>query len=205
MHKHHPDNNIPATGLKLDAAPPLLVAVTGASGSIYSLSFLKLMKRLGQETHLIISDAGRRVAAHELGESGISQMESLASRCYDAADIGAAPASGSSRWRAMVILPCTMGTLGAISNGMSSNLIHRAADCFLKERRPLVLVTRETPLNGIHLKNMLAAHEAGAVIYPATPAFYNRPCSTEQIASFLAGRIAEFLGFHVENLETWQG
>ncbi len=187
------------------AAPPLLLAVTGASGSVYSLSFLKLMRRLGQVTELIVSEAGRRVVAHELGENGFSRMTTLASRCYDASDIGAAPASGSGRWSAMVILPCTMGSLAAIANGISSNLIHRAADCFLKERRPLVLVPRETPLNAIHLRNMLAAHEAGAMIAPAMPSFYHDPRSIDEMAAFFASRVAELIGFHVEDLKVWDG
>ena len=185
--------------------PPLILAVTGASGSIYSLCFLELMKELGQQTALIISQAGREVICHELGTRGLKDMKALASCCYDASQTGAEPASGSARWRAMVILPCTMGTLGAVANGISANLIHRAADCFLKEKRPLVLVPRETPLNRVHLKNMLAAQDAGAVIYPAMPSFYHRPESVEDMASFLAGRIAEFLGFHVKGLKVWTG
>jgi 4-hydroxy-3-polyprenylbenzoate decarboxylase len=184
---------------------PLLLAVTGASGSVYSLCFLELMKQLGQQTALIISQAGKEVICHELGRQGLEDMKALASCCYDASQTGAKPASGSARWRAMVILPCTMGTLGAVANGISANLIHRAADCFLKERRPLVLVPRETPLNRVHLKNMLAAQEAGAVIYPAMPSFYHRPESVEDMARFLAGRIAELLGFHVRELKVWTG
>ena len=184
---------------------PILLAVTGASGSIYSLCFLQIMKELGQQTALVISEAGMEVICHELGSNGISRMKALADRLYDPSHTGAEPASGSGRWRAMVILPCTMGTLGAVANGISANLIHRAADCFLKERRPLVLVPRETPLNRIHMENMLAAHEAGAVIYPAMPSFYHSPESVEDIARFLAGRIAEFLGFHVRDLKVWKG
>ena len=184
---------------------PLLLAVTGASGSIYSLCFLELMKEMEQQTALVISEAGMEVILHELGADGVSRLKALASEVYDACETGAAPASGSGRWKAMVILPCTMGTLGAVANGISANLIHRAADCFLKERRPLLLVLRETPLNRIHLKNMLAVHEAGAVIYPAMPSFYHQPQSIEDIARFLAGRIAEFLGFHVRGLKIWRG
>ncbi len=184
---------------------PVLLAVTGASGSIYSLCFLQIMQELGQQTTLIISEAGKQVIHHELGAEGITKMQALASRVYDPSSTGAEPASGSGRWKAMVILPCTMGTLGAVANGISANLIHRAADCFLKERRPLVLVPRETPLNRIHLKNMLAAQDAGATIYPAMPSFYHQPESVEDIARFLAGRIAEFLGFHVKGLKVWKG
>lgn len=184
---------------------PVLLAVTGASGSVYSLSFLELMEHLGQPTALIISSAGRQVIRHELGKHGIEKMKALSSRVFDAEDTGAEPASGSSRWKAMTILPCTMGTLGAVANGISANLIHRAADCFLKERRPLVLVPRETPLNRVHISNMLAAHDAGAVIYPAMPSFYHKPDSVEEMAAFFACRIAEFLGFHVKELNVWRG
>jgi len=184
---------------------PVLLAVTGASGSVYSLSFLELMKHLGQPAALIISSAGRQVIHHELGKHGIEKMKALSCRVFDAEDTGAEPASGSSRWQAMIILPCTMGTLGAVANGISANLIHRAADCFLKEKRPLVLVPRETPLNKIHINNMLAAHDAGAVVYPAMPSFYSRPDSVEEMAAFFACRIAEFLGFHVKELKVWRG
>ncbi len=196
--KHKPELRSPAQN-------PLLVAITGASGSIYSLCFLELMKKLQQQTALIISEAGRQVVHHELGDTGIRELEGLASKCYDVSEIGAEPASGSVRWKAMVILPCTMGTLGAVANGISSNLIHRAADCFLKEKRPLILVPRETPLNRIHLKNMLAVHDAGAVIYPAMPSFYHMPGSLRDMAMFFAARIAEFLGFHVQDLKVWKG
>jgi 4-hydroxy-3-polyprenylbenzoate decarboxylase len=132
-------------------------------------------------------------------------IRELAVREYDASELSARPASGSSRWQAMVILPCTMGTLGAIANGISLNLIHRSADCFLKQRRPVIAVIRETPLNLIHLKNMLRFSEAGGIVYPAMPAFYSRPGSIDEMARFFAARIAEFLGFIVEDMPVWEG
>jgi len=184
---------------------PLLLAVTGASGSIYTLKFLKLMKALGQEIHLVISDTGLKVCRLEIGEEGLEAIKSLASIQYDVSRFDVAPASGSSRWKAMVILPCTMGTLGAIANGISLNLIHRCSDCFLKEQRPLIAVVRETPLNRIHLKNLLAFSEAGGTVYPAMPSFYSRPSSLDEMAYFFAGRLAEFLGFEIKDLPVWDG
>ncbi len=184
---------------------PVLLAVTGASGSIYALKFMEILDQLDCKVHLIISRAGRQVVKIERGEEGLQLLMDRAAEVYDPEDFAAPPASGSSLWEAMVILPCTMGTLGSIVRGISRNLIHRAADCFLKERRTLVLATRETPLNHIHLKNMLAAHEAGAVIYPAMPSFYHKPSDLDDMAYFFAGRLAEFLGFQVESLRRWGG
>ncbi len=166
---------------------------------------MELMKTIGQPVELIISEAGQKVAMHELGEAGMDRLTALARRRYSHDDTGAPPASGSGRRRAMVILPCTMGTLAAIANGISANLIHRAADCFLKERRPLVLAPRETPLNRVHLKNMLAAHDAGAVICPAMPSFYHDPGSINDMAGYFAARIAELLGFHMAEMPVWEG
>ncbi len=188
-----------------DIAAPVLLCVTGASGSIYALQFIEILDQLHQETHLIMSEAGKQVAALELGKKGSARLRSLAERVYDADDFTAAPASGSSLWKAMVVMPCSMGTLAAITYGMSQNLIHRAADCFLKERRPLVLCPRETPLNATHLKNLLSAHEAGAVIYPAMPSFYSGPESIQDLAYFFAGRVAAFLGLEPSGLKRWQG
>lgn len=184
---------------------PILLAVTGASGSMYALKFLEIMNELGQEVHLVISDTGLEVCRLELDVEGLDRLMELNVRMYDVSRFDAAPASGSSRWRAMVILPCTMGTLGAIVSGVSHNLIHRSADCFLKERRTLVAVVRETPLNRIHLKNLLSFSEAGGVVYPAMPSFYFRPANLEEMATFFAGRLAEFLGFEIKDLPVWHG
>jgi 4-hydroxy-3-polyprenylbenzoate decarboxylase len=146
---------------------PILLAITGASGSIYSLKLIEILKDLGQEVHLIVSRTGEQVSRIEIKEDGFQALIRAAHTVYSPDNLAAAPASGSSRWKAMIIIPCTMGTMASIAHGFSQNLIHRAADCFLKERRPLILVPRETPLNRIHLQNMLLAEEAGAVIYPA--------------------------------------
>jgi 4-hydroxy-3-polyprenylbenzoate decarboxylase len=188
-----------------DIEAPVLLCVTGASGSIYALKFMEILSNLNQETHLIISTAGKQVATLELGSEGCARLFSLARVIYTHDDFTALPASGSSLWKAMVIMPCSMGTLAAIAHGMSQNLIHRAADCFLKERRPLVLCPRETPLNATHLKNLLSAHEAGAVIYPAMPGFYHLPQSIEDLAYFFAARVAGFLGLEPPDLKRWQG
>jgi len=184
---------------------PLVLAVTGGSGILYALSFLEIARDAGVSVHLIVSAAGETVARHELGPDGLRSLIELADAVYDPEDLAAPPASGSARWRAMVVLPCSMGTIGAIAHGISRNLIHRAADCFLKERRPLVLVPREAPLNRIHLENMLRAHDAGAVIFPAMPGFYQLPSSIEDLARAFAGRIADHLGIQVPGLVRWKG
>ncbi len=182
----------------------ILVAITGASGSPYAVSLLKLLRKLGHETETIVSRAAEKVLPLETGLS-VEELKKLTSRLYFEDEIAAAPASGSARYQAMVVIPCTMGTLAAISHGLSKNLIVRAADVTLKERRPLILVVRETPLNQVHLKNMLAASEAGAIIYPAMPAFYHRPKTIEEMVDFFAARVAEFLGLEVANLKRWRG
>ncbi|MCI5224239.1 MAG: UbiX family flavin prenyltransferase, partial [Candidatus Electrothrix sp. AR4] len=127
------------------------------------------------------------------------------SRWFAADDFTAPAASGSALYDAMVLLPCTVGTMGAIAGGYSGNLIHRAADVSLKERRPLILAVRETPLNRTHLKNMLALHDAGATICPPMPSFYLRPADLQTMARQFAGRICDLIGLHLENLPRWQG
>ncbi len=187
-----------------DPKAPVLMAVTGASGSIYAFKFMEILSRERVDVHLVVSDTGKMVIQHELGREKAEQLLDMAARIYPVDAIGSAPASGSSKWRAMVIIPCTMGTLGAITSGHSSNLIHRAADCFLKERRPLIAVVRETPLNRIHIENMLRLHDAGGIIFPAMPAFYQKPVTLEDIAEYLASRIADFLGVPVQ-IPRWHG
>ncbi|NIA09017.1 MAG: UbiX family flavin prenyltransferase [Nitrospiraceae bacterium] len=191
--------------IKNNGDEPILLAVTGASGAIYSLKFMEILRDLGQEVHLIVSEAGKLVSRFEIEEDGYQALIQMAHTIYRVDDLAAVPASGSSRWRAMVILPCTMGTLASIAHGFSQNLIHRAADCFLKERRPLVLVPRETPLNRNHLRNLLLAEEAGASIYPAMPGFYSRPKDIDEMASFFVGKLVEFIGLRVDGLRVWNG
>ncbi|MEW6428191.1 MAG: UbiX family flavin prenyltransferase [Thermodesulfobacteriota bacterium] len=180
-----------------------IVAITGASGSLYAERLLARLARQDAVVHAVISEAGRKVLAIETGKTP-AQLDGVA-RWFDAADFTAPMASGSCRYDAMVVVPCTMGTLAAIASGNGRNLIHRAADVMLKERRPLILAVRETPLSRVHLQNMLAAHDAGAVICPAMPAFYTQPTSLTEMADQYAGRLAELMGFAVDDLPRWQG
>jgi len=182
----------------------MMLAITGASGSLYALKFAQLVKESGCELHLIFSETGVEVAEFEIGKAGLNKMEKLADFLYNSKNFWSLPASGLGILDAMVILPCSMGTLGAIANGLSNNLIHRAAECFLKEQRPLVAAVRETPLNKIHIHNMLALAEAGGTIFPAMPAFYSMPKDIDQMALFFAGRIAQFLGIKVKGMPTWE-
>ena len=182
----------------------LLVAITGASGSPYALAFLRLLRELGVPMEIVLSQAAKQVFPLETGLE-IQALEGLCQRLYEEGEIAAPPASGSALYQGMVIIPCTMGTLASVAHGWAKNLITRAADVMLKERRPLILVVRETPFNLIHLRNMLAAAEAGATIYPAMPAFYHRPQKIDDLCDFFAGRLAEFLGFAVEGLKRWAG
>ncbi len=184
--------------------PRIILAITGASGSLYALEFLRLMAELEVEVHAIISEAGEQVLRLELG-MGREELAQYVAQWHDIKNFAAAPASGSSLFSGMAVLPCSMGTLAAVAGGLSHNLIHRAADVTLKQRRPLVLAVRETPLNRTHLANMLAAHDAGATICPAMPAFYQQPADLTALARNFAGRVAELLGITVPNLARWSG
>jgi 4-hydroxy-3-polyprenylbenzoate decarboxylase len=180
----------------------IILAITGASGAIYAVEFLELLQRLGVEVHAIISTAGRKVMEIEEGRS-VEYLRPLARAWYEADDFTAPVASGSARFDAMVVLPCSMGTLAAIAHGFSGNLIHRAADVTLKERRPLLLAVRETPFNRTHLANMLLVHDAGATIIPPLPAFYHRPGTVRELVGNYCGRLAEQLGLEVAGLPRW--
>ncbi len=181
-----------------------LVAITGASGAPYAVAFLRLLKGREIPVDLIVSEAGEKVVEHETGLS-LKDLRLLGENLFLAKEIAAPPASGSAGYRAMVVIPCTMGTLSAVAHGAARNLIHRAADVMLKERRPLVLVVRETPFNLIHLRNMLQAAEAGATIYPAMPAFYHHPRDLSEMIDFFIKRLAEFLGLEIPELKRWGG
>jgi 4-hydroxy-3-polyprenylbenzoate decarboxylase len=181
----------------------ILLAVTGATGMIYVTALLDLLAGEEVEIHAVISDAGRKVL--RLEENLIPEELPGISRWFAADDFTALPASGSALYEAMLILPCTAGTLGAIAAGWSGNLIHRAADVTLKERRPLLLAVRETPLNRTHLRNMLALHEAGAIICPPMPAFYLHPSSLREMARHFAGRLCGLMGIRIEGLARWEG
>jgi 4-hydroxy-3-polyprenylbenzoate decarboxylase len=191
----------------------LTVAVTGASGSIlprHLLDALERDERVGT-INLIVSDSGLRVMAEELGVTGRNEIVAkLLGRAPDKiqqqnnADIGANVASGSYATDAMIVLPCSMGTLARIANGMAIQLIERAADVCLKERRPLILCVRETPFNRIHLRNMTLAAEAGATIFPVIPAFYFQPASTDEIAREYVNRVLGHVGLPQAGAYQWK-
>lgn len=183
----------------------ILLGITGATGMLYVPPLLRLMAAGNIEVHGILSEAGRKVLHYELGLQQ-HQVEHVA-QWFAFDDFTAPPASGSAPYDAMVVLPCTMGSLAAIAAGFSANLIHRCADVTLKERRPLLLAVRETPLNRTHLKNMLAVHDAGAIICPPMPSFYTHPGSLEEIARTFAARICDLLGITVADtdIKRWRG
>lgn len=171
----------------------IVVGVSGASGMPLALTLLRALRDApGMEVHLIISPAAQEVLRAE-ADSGDASLRACAHVVHEPSDVAAPPASGSWRHDGMVVCPCSMATLAAIAAGAGVNLIHRAADVALKERRPLVLAPRETPLSRVHLRNMLAAQEAGAVIMPPCPGFYNRPATMEQLLEHMAGRMLDQL------------
>jgi 4-hydroxy-3-polyprenylbenzoate decarboxylase len=180
----------------------ILLGVTGASGMLFLRSFLDSLKQVDVTVHGICSASGRDVLNTEQGL--LPEDLPVVSRWFGHDDLSAAPASGSSNYSSMVILPCTMGSLAAIAGGLSINLIHRAADVMLKERKRLVLAVRETPLNRTHLKNMLTAHDAGAIICPTMPSYYLLPKTLEQAAESYSWRLADQLGLTVPNRKRWK-
>jgi 4-hydroxy-3-polyprenylbenzoate decarboxylase len=173
----------------------IILGITGATGMLYIPALLELLAEQSIEVHGIISDAGRKVLHFELGMTP-EQLPQV-SRWFAADDFFAPPASGSARYDAMVVLPCSMGSLAAIATGNGANLLHRCADVTLKERRPLLLAVRETPLNRTHLHNMLAAHEAGAIICPPMPSFYHHPQGLNDLARHFAARLCDLLDIPV--------
>jgi 4-hydroxy-3-polyprenylbenzoate decarboxylase len=185
----------------------LVVGISGATGAAYAVRLLARARELGVETHLVATPAGVLNAHHETGLDR-SALEALADHAYAPGDIGACLASGS--WgsaggTAMVVAPCSMKSLAAIAHGLSDNLLTRAADVTLKERRRLVLMVRETPFNLAHLRNMTAATEMGAIIYPPLPAFYLKPRSVEEIVTEGAERVLALLGVTGAAPQAWQG
>ncbi|MEN8256718.1 MAG: UbiX family flavin prenyltransferase [Thermodesulfobacteriota bacterium] len=179
----------------------IIVAITGASGMMYAKELLAILDGTDVEIHAIISEAGEQVLKLELG---MQKSDFPRVRWWDIKQFTAPMASGSARFQAMAVVPCTMGTLAAIASGLSTNLIHRAADVMLKERRKVVLSVRETPFNRTHLQNMLAVHDAGATICPAMPSMYQKPQSIEEMARNYASRVVETLGLEVD-YPRWQG
>ena len=200
------------------ASRRIAVGVTGASGSIYALRTIAALLELGCHVEVVFSDFGRRLLMDELGEDGrVDRFHERLAQRYGAGvergalaihsnkDMGAALASGSHRCEGMTIVPCSMKTLAGVAHGLSRSLIERAADVMLKERRRLVLVPRETPMSLPQLRNMVAAAEAGAVILPAMPAFYQKPRTIDDLADFIAGRILNALGFEQRLFTPWKG
>lgn len=181
----------------------LIVGVTGASGAIYGYSLIRLLAQLGVETSVILTDMGIKVLDYECGVK-VQELKAYA-RVFDNGDLFAPPASGSSQNDGMVVIPCSMNTLGCIAGGTGSGLLARAASVTLKEGRKLVTVVRETPLSVIHLENMCRLARAGACIMPASPGFYNRPTELGQLVNGLLARVLD--QFQIENTlaKRWEG
>ena len=190
--------------MSLPAARRLVVGITGASGAVYAVRLLARARALGLETHLIITPSGVISAHHELGLDR-NALEVLADRSYAPGDIGACVASGSFEAAAMVVAPCSMKTLAAVAHGLSDNLLTRAADVTLKERRRLLLLVRETPFNLAHLRNMTAVTEMGGIIFPPLPAFYHRPTSIAELVDDTVERVLALLGAHEAQPKAWAG
>ena len=183
----------------------LIVAITGATGSIYGMRILEQLRAIGGwESHLIVSDAGVLNAWQEYGLAR-KDLNKLADVVHNPRDVGAAVASGSFITQGMVIAPCSMKTLSGVAHAFSDNLITRAADVILKERRRLELLTREAPLNLAHLRNMVAVTEMGGVIFPPVPAFYSKAKTIDAIVDHTVGRVLDLFDVHNDNIARWQG
>ena len=182
----------------------LVVGITGASGAVYGVRLLEVLAPLPVETHLVVSKWGQRTLEHETGRS-LDDLRALADRHYAPGDMAALMSSGSSAIEGMVVAPCSARSLAAIACGLSENLIHRAADVTIKERRPLVLLVRETPLSAIHLENMLKLARLGVTILPPVPAFYGRPESIDAMVDYTVARTLDQLGLRRESDARWQG
>ena len=183
----------------------IVVAITGASGSIYGFRALEVLSKVGDvETHLIVSKGAATTMLHEL-DRPLSDVTALADVVHDDGDLAASIASGSFRVDGMVIAPCSIKTLSGIANSYDDSLVVRAADVRLKERQPLVLLLREAPLHVGHLRLMLAAAEAGAVIFPPVPAMYNRPTSIDDLVDHTVMRVCDQLGVETDLSARWQG
>jgi flavin prenyltransferase len=196
----------------------IIIAITGASGAIYAVRTLAALLERGCNIELVVSEFGRRLLRDELGDvAAIERLTPYLAATYGEGinagtytlhsnkDLGAKIASGSQDAEAMVIVPCSMKTLAGVAHGLSRNLVERAADVMLKERRPLIIVPRETPMSLPQLKNMVLCAEAGAMLLPAMPAFYQKPKTLEHLADFMTGKILGALGFKHELYPSWKG
>jgi 4-hydroxy-3-polyprenylbenzoate decarboxylase len=192
----------------VDGAAPaprerMVVGISGASGVVYGLTALRLLRELGVETHVVMSRAAQVTLAHE-STLRVADVRALADVWHPNEDIGASIASGSFTVRGMIVAPCSIKTLAEIATGVTGSLLSRAADVMLKERRRLVLMVRETPLHAGHLKNMLAATEAGAIVCPPVPAFYARPASIDEMVQHSVGRVLDLFGLDAGVVRRWQ-
>ncbi|MCT4593555.1 MAG: UbiX family flavin prenyltransferase [Anaeromicrobium sp.] len=181
----------------------IIVGMTGGSCSLYGVALLKALEQLNIETHLIVSRMGEYVTKHEC-HIDMDELKSMATYFHEIHDLAAPVASGSFKSDGMIIIPCSMNTLGAIANGLSLNLIHRAADVTIKESRKLVIVPRETPLSVIHLENMLKLAKIGVKIVPAAPGFYHKPQTIGDLVNIMVGRVLDQLGVEANLFERWK-
>lgn len=182
----------------------LIVGMSGATGAVFGTRLLEALRECEVESHLVLSKWALRTVEHETPYKG-DDLRALADVVYSPGDMGAAISSGSFLTEGMVIIPCSMRTLGAIANGYGDHLVHRAADVVLKERRRLVLVTRETPLSDIHLENMLKLSRRGVIILPPMPAFYNHPQSVDDIVDHIVARTLDQFGIEAPFAKRWEG
>ena len=190
----------------MDEAKPtrIIVGITGATGTIFGVRLLQMLHGSGVETHTVMSKWAARTLIHETQHT-VEEVQAFASHNYQLGDQGAAISSGSFLTLGMVIVPCSMRSLAAIANGLADNLIHRAADVILKERRKLVLVVRESPLHDIHLENMLKLSRMGVVILPPVPAFYNHPQNLDDMINHVAMRTLDQFDIHLDVMNRWDG
>ena len=182
--------------------PRLVVGISGASGVVYGVRMLKVLREIGVETHLVVSQAGRLTAHYEMGLDATA-LNALADVHYGAADVGAAISSGSFKTLGMVVAPCSMRSLSEIASGVTTGLLTRAADVVLKERKRLVLMGRETPLHTGHLRSMTQASEIGAIIYPPVPAFYSEPETVDDIVNQTVGRVLDLFDLEAPETKRW--
>jgi 4-hydroxy-3-polyprenylbenzoate decarboxylase len=180
----------------------MIIGISGATGVIYGVRLLQVLKQQGIETHLIVTKAAEMTRAYETDLSS-QQLRSLADIWYPVTDIGAAIASGSFKTMGMIIAPCSIRTMSEIAHGITSNLLTRAADVVLKERRRLVLLVRETPLTAGHLRTMLAVTESGGIIAPPVPAFYIQPHTLTEVVDHTVGRVLDLFDIEIEGLQRW--
>jgi 4-hydroxy-3-polyprenylbenzoate decarboxylase len=181
----------------------LIVGISGASGVIYGVRLLQALKPLPVETHLVMTRTAEVTLAHET-KMKVSDVRRLADVAYPIGDLAAAVSSGSFQTMGMIVAPCSMRSLGEIAHGISSNLLTRAADVVLKERRRLVLVARETPLHTIHLRNLVTVSELGAIVAPAMPAFYNKPKTLDDVIDHTVGRLLDLFGLDTGKVKRWR-